>query len=264
MIDGSTDDTSLFLKTFANDNFKVIEQKNQGRAAARNRGVQEAQGSFLFFVDDDMVLESACLTKHYLHHQNNPNTTLVGKVSLDRQRLKHDFDYYIFHLIEKWELDYPAKTLLEASNLKFTTQHLSIPIAIFHSIGGFDNRLTDGEDYDLGMRLLEANKPIFYDPNIFAWHNDFPSCAKYIKRQIEYKRSHKTLALLGKSYKNGVFQPMKQPSGFLKKSMVKVLSHTFWEKFIDKEWFLFLPKRSRYKLYASVVYSRTISNIETN
>ena len=44
---------------------KVINQKNQGQSAARNRGIEEASGDFISFIDaDDWV--SLCLYEKFI------------------------------------------------------------------------------------------------------------------------------------------------------------------------------------------------------
>lgn len=52
--DGSTDSSSEIVGTVAPD-ARVIEQENTGPAAARNRGLSEARGEYLAFIDADDV-----------------------------------------------------------------------------------------------------------------------------------------------------------------------------------------------------------------
>ena len=53
--DGSTDNTPEICKRYQkkNSSIKYIRQKNQGVAAARNKGVEIAKGDFIFFLDSD-------------------------------------------------------------------------------------------------------------------------------------------------------------------------------------------------------------------
>lgn len=53
--DGSTDGTGELADAYAADhaNLRVIHQKNAGTSAARNTGINEAQGTYLGFVDSD-------------------------------------------------------------------------------------------------------------------------------------------------------------------------------------------------------------------
>lgn len=56
--DGSRDGTGAIADAAAaaNASFRCIHQDNQGAAAARNRGMQEARGEYLLFVDADDVV----------------------------------------------------------------------------------------------------------------------------------------------------------------------------------------------------------------
>lgn len=63
--DGSSDDTRALLDQYAeeNINLKVISQANAGMSTARNRGLEEAQGEYVMFVDsDDWLCDNALAT----------------------------------------------------------------------------------------------------------------------------------------------------------------------------------------------------------
>lgn len=64
--DGSSDDSCEVLMEYAKQyrNIKVINQKNAGHAAARNRGFNEAQGKYIWFVDSDDCIDKCCY--HFL------------------------------------------------------------------------------------------------------------------------------------------------------------------------------------------------------
>ena len=62
--DGSTDNSLEKIKSACGDDsrFKVINQGNFGVSAARNRGLKEAEGKYLMFVDaDDMLMDPKSL-----------------------------------------------------------------------------------------------------------------------------------------------------------------------------------------------------------
>ncbi|MBD3859358.1 glycosyltransferase [Bacillus sp. 28A-2] len=56
--DGSTDHSGDLLEAFAkrDERFRVIHQTNQGLGAVRNRGIEEARGTYIAFVDSDDIL----------------------------------------------------------------------------------------------------------------------------------------------------------------------------------------------------------------
>lgn len=59
--DGSTDGSGRILEAFkaADSRFRVIRQDNRGESAARNRGLREATGDFIGFMDCDDWLDRA-------------------------------------------------------------------------------------------------------------------------------------------------------------------------------------------------------------
>lgn len=65
--DGCTDETPRILNQFANSDkrIRVINQENQNRAIARNRGMDEAKGEWICWIDSDDEYVS-----HYLRELN--------------------------------------------------------------------------------------------------------------------------------------------------------------------------------------------------
>lgn len=61
--DGSTDSSLEILKQYANKNeiIKIIDQENKGLSGARNRGLKEAIGEYVFFLDSDDWIETNTL-----------------------------------------------------------------------------------------------------------------------------------------------------------------------------------------------------------
>ncbi len=61
--DGSTDGSADIIRGFSDPGGKIryIEQPNQGPGAARNRGLKEARGEYIWFVDSDDRIASNCL-----------------------------------------------------------------------------------------------------------------------------------------------------------------------------------------------------------
>jgi glycosyltransferase involved in cell wall biosynthesis len=56
--DGSSDDTGSVLKQAFGDRIRYYFQTNQGASVARNRGVEEAQGEWIAFLDSDDLWEN--------------------------------------------------------------------------------------------------------------------------------------------------------------------------------------------------------------
>ncbi len=87
--DGSTDNTATLLEQYPQ--VKVIRQENQGMSTARNRGVEEAQGEYILFVDsDDLLTEGALATLA---------SALTGEdiIGFNAKKLHEDTGEYSFH-----------------------------------------------------------------------------------------------------------------------------------------------------------------------
>ncbi len=63
--DGSPDNSAKIARMFAdeNSNIKVVDQKNGGLSAARNTGLNYAQGDYVWFIDSDDWIAENCLKK---------------------------------------------------------------------------------------------------------------------------------------------------------------------------------------------------------
>lgn len=63
--DGSTDNSSEICDSYAmtHKNIKVFHSQNKGQSIARNRGISEASGEYIFFVDSDDYLIDGSLRK---------------------------------------------------------------------------------------------------------------------------------------------------------------------------------------------------------
>lgn len=75
--DGSTDETSKELDRFSNDTrIHIINQKNHGVSAARNRGIDEANTDYIAFIDSDDYVEKDYL-KNLISEYISDHTDLV-------------------------------------------------------------------------------------------------------------------------------------------------------------------------------------------
>lgn len=65
--DGSTDNSPSILNQFAEKDSRIIivNQKNQGLGAARNKGIELAKGDYIYFMDGDDYLELTAFEELY-------------------------------------------------------------------------------------------------------------------------------------------------------------------------------------------------------
>jgi len=148
--DGSQDGTAALLKQIKRQSplpLHIIYQKNRGAAAARNAGLELAQGDYVAFLDDD-------------------DWWLPHKLMQQRTALQCQPQYPIAHTREIWyrrgqrvnqkkKHDPPDDDIFVRS-LGFCVVGMSTVMAkreLFQRYGGFDESLPCCEDYDLWLRL---------------------------------------------------------------------------------------------------------------
>lgn len=82
--DGSSDDPGRFVATIGDPRIRLVRQENRGASAARNRGVEEARGEIVAFLDsDDRFLPHHLATMVELL-AGRPDTVAYAQVIVDR------------------------------------------------------------------------------------------------------------------------------------------------------------------------------------
>lgn len=191
--DGSGDGSAAALR--AQDTafpLTVIEQENQGAAAARNAGAKEAKGELLLFLDDDMRAAPALLAEHDRAHREGADA-VMGDLPLDPTSPANLLSWGVGHWAETRgeRLSAPgAEVRLD----DLLTGQLSLSRALFEELGGFDAAFTreglfGGEDIDFGYRLLGAGKRIVFNPGAIAYQYYDVGPAAYLRRARETGRS---------------------------------------------------------------------------
>jgi len=74
--DGSTDSTSGMVKALVSDYPRPLHylwQETQGPAAARNRGIEMAQGQLVLIINDDTIAAPDLLAQHFRCHAEHPD-----------------------------------------------------------------------------------------------------------------------------------------------------------------------------------------------
>jgi GT2 family glycosyltransferase len=144
--DGSTDNTSDVLAPYGED-VRVLFQENKGVSAARNRGVTEASGRFVAFLDSD-------------------DLWLPKKLSIQVEFFNKTPDALICQTEEIWIRNgirvNPKKHHKKPSGMIFepslalclvSPSAVMIRRDVLDRAGGFDETLPVCEDYDLWLRL---------------------------------------------------------------------------------------------------------------
>ncbi|MDE0686452.1 MAG: glycosyltransferase family 2 protein [Candidatus Poribacteria bacterium] len=77
--DGSTDQTDDFISSLKVPyQINYTRQENKGRSAARNRGIEQAKGETIIFIDDDCIPAPTFIERHQKFHSESDNFSVIG------------------------------------------------------------------------------------------------------------------------------------------------------------------------------------------
>jgi glycosyltransferase involved in cell wall biosynthesis len=155
--DGSTDNTGEKLKKYK-DKIKYIYQKNSGVSAARNKGISQAKGEWLAFLDSDDEWDSDYLYEQMEHVGKYPELCMQTADSILYERPGEGESYYKkFGTLPKFKnkeylfIDKPF-----SFTLQFGPWLTSATIFRYQAVmkaGIFDTSMNFKEDYDLMVRV---------------------------------------------------------------------------------------------------------------
>ncbi|MTJ11488.1 glycosyltransferase [Anabaena sp. UHCC 0187] len=185
--DGSTDDTLNWLAAHKDEfpHVRCFEQDHAGPAAARNLGVEKAQGDTIIFIDSDLVVLSNFLQAH-------TNALVKGK-----EKLKSDRFFTYGAVINTCNFANPTAEpykITDFSAAFFATGNVAIPKHWLEEAGLFDNgfQLYGWEDLELGVRLKNLGLQLIKCPEAvgYHWHPAFSlqQIPKLIDQEIQRGR----------------------------------------------------------------------------
>lgn len=261
VVDGSTDNTLEVLNSRQwNLDLNIVTQKNGGRSVTRNKGVANANGDLLLFFDDDMRPLPDCAERHVKHHEQYPGTILTGGTNEEATQVSSEMFKFKSFLSSKWlnPLRNAGSVPLTKDAVFVTTQNFSISKENFSKLGGFDERLTDAEDYELAVRAFKMGIPLYFNYDAFAWHDDPVTAQGYIRRQRQYAAAQQKLVAIHPGWLQEGF--LKQPyvPGGAKAMLFKVFCNKGWIKVIDNNSMKWMPESMRFKLYDYIITANGI------
>jgi glycosyltransferase involved in cell wall biosynthesis len=163
--DGSTDGTIEWLQnsTTALPHLNIYQQAHKGASAARNLGVEQAQGDTIVFIDSDIVVTPTFLQCH-------------ADALLAAQQAQGDDRVFTYGaVINTANFESPTSEpykLLDFSNAYFATTNVAIARHWLMEVGlfdlGFD--LYGWEDLELGVRLKNQGILMVKCPAAVGYH----------------------------------------------------------------------------------------------
>ena len=177
--DGSTDNTPDIA---TRHDVRLIRQKNQGPAAARNNGAAQARGDIVLFTDSD-CLPGPDWVELMLAPFKDPEVTGVQGAYLTRQtQITSRFAQVEFE--DRYELmaTFPDIDLVATYAAGYRRK-------IFQDMGGFDTSfpVANNEDTEFSYRLCDAGHKLIFVPEALVHHRHPDSPKRYLR--IKYWRA---------------------------------------------------------------------------
>lgn len=184
--DGSPDDTANALKPLADTGrIRYIEQSNQGQAVARNRGLAEAQGEFIAFLDDDDLWPPDKLAWQVKLLTEFSDTVLVyGDATVVNTDFSSAEPSY-FEQNQSNEAELPSGSVhadLLVRNWITSPGQVMIRTSAIREINGFDETIWGADDHDLYIRLAEKGQFLHRERRALYYRLHANNASKDIQR----------------------------------------------------------------------------------
>lgn len=181
--DGSPDDTAEVLRPYIESGrIRYIEQGNQGQAAARNRGLAEATGELIAFLDDDDLWPPGRLEWQVAALGECSSVLAVAGVAefiddcgrcLSRGRFVPRLHYE--RLFEGNPLMSPGQVLIRRT--------------VVQAIGGFDERVWGADDFQLWFELARRGPFRMQDRIALYYRLHAGNASRQARRMCEETRT---------------------------------------------------------------------------
>ncbi len=156
--DGSTDNTENMLKKLELKPALVyLSQEQTGPAGARNRGIEQANGEFIIFIDDDIIVTPNFIEHHIKKQKENQKIIVHGPVIYTNNPDKPTSE---------------EMKLTDFSRAFFATGNVSIRKKYLLTAGLFNENFKEygWEDLELGYRLQKMNLKAIKAPEAKGFH----------------------------------------------------------------------------------------------
>jgi glycosyltransferase involved in cell wall biosynthesis len=175
--DGSSDRTGEIVEGYP---VKLIRQKNQGPAVARNRGAAEAKGAVIVFTDSDCELDPEFLQSIISPIEKNPQIAGVqGSYKTKQKEFMARFGQV--------EIETRYRRMAMEKYIDFIgTYAAAYKRDVFVQFGGFDTGfpMASGEDTEFSYKLCEKGYKLVFRPEAFVYHQHPARLDRYLRTKF--------------------------------------------------------------------------------
>lgn len=178
-------------------NVRVLRQRSQGPAAARNTGIAATRGPVLAFTDDDCRPARDWLERLLPHFNAGRDLMIGGRVSNALYDNVYSATSQLIH-----DLAYEHHNNGGGASF-FATNNMAATTAALVRIGGFDPEFRyAAEDRDLCARWHEGGYPMVFDPAAHVEHAHRLTLPRFWGQHFRYGRGawlfHRALRARGR------------------------------------------------------------------
>ncbi len=188
----NTKDVVMNFSKIADFPVKYHFEHRQGLSFARNTGIEQSSGEYLFFTDDDVIPEPDWIIKTLDGFSEFDCTACGGYIApIWLGEKKPEWLSEIFYGFVAIKTDKQGPKQLDLSSDMPFGANMAFKRTVFEKYGLFNvergrkgNNLASGEDGELFERLIKANESVYYFPDSKVKHKveEFRQKKSYFRR----------------------------------------------------------------------------------
>jgi glycosyltransferase involved in cell wall biosynthesis len=181
--DGSTDETPRRLEAFKN-HIQVIRQPNRGLSAARNVGIQAAEGELVAFLDADDVWCQDKLARQVAALRDAPEASMVHSRTVSWDAGSGGESEFVKAPSQDYRGDCFAK-LYQANAICVSS--VMVKTTWLRKLGGFDEQILrpTTQDYDLWLRIASRSQLQFVEEKGTLYRRHLHNASKQTLMMLE-------------------------------------------------------------------------------
>ncbi|UOG59627.1 glycosyltransferase family 2 protein [Leptospira noguchii] len=227
--DGSTDATVSKIQETFSDKVQILLLEHKGVSHARNRGVENATGDWIAFLDSDDEWLSEKLDKQWKHIEEHPETEILQsqeiwirngrKVNPPTRLSKKDGD--IFEQSLEFCSVTPSSVLLKKE--------------LYQNQGGMDEKLLACEDYDLWLRITSQTTVVLLDEFLLVRYGGHKDQLSFQYPAMDRFRIYSILKLLSSHLLNQTQRRLAEQNLFIKWEVLRQgrIKRNNWKEELD-------------------------------
>ncbi len=220
--DGSTDNSLSIARSFESRGVKVISQENRGGCVARNRGLKEARGDFIQFLDADDLLAPDKIERQLEMLAGRQDCAVTGKWG----RFQNSIDELTISVEPIWVdlvgIDWVI-SVLQGKGMMAVHGWLT-PRNIIEQVGPWNEELHVNQDGEYFCRVALACRQVLFCPDALCyyrsnlsgsvsrvvsrkkWESIFLACDLCVQHLLNVEDSPRTRQACANAYQRFVYK----------------------------------------------------------